>query len=262
MKYNNICVFADNYVGLRTVEHLLTNYRDILKCVVVTEEGSEVHRYLVQKTFDLVLLNKDLYKPETLENLSRLRLDYIVLAWWPYIVKKQVIAMPKVGVVNFHPSLLPYNRGKHYNFWTIVEESPFGVSLHFVNEGIDSGDVIFQKEIPKTWEDNGETLYNKARDGMIDLFIEKLPDLLDGKIFPRAQDLTKGSFHLSKEMEQASEIGLDKKYTGRELLNLLRARTFRGKPSCYFTDDGKRYCVTISIIQDICRDERGKSEDA
>jgi methionyl-tRNA formyltransferase len=73
----------------------------------------------------------------------------------PYLVKEQVINVAKYGVINTHPSLLSHNRGKNYNFWNLVEDAPFGVSLNFVDLGVDNGDIIFQKEIHKIWEDNG-----------------------------------------------------------------------------------------------------------
>ena len=56
-----------------------------------------------------------------------------------------------------------------------------------------------------------------------------------------------GSFHLADELEPASEIVLDKKYEGRHLLNLLRARTFDNHPSCYFEENGQIYEVRVSI---------------
>ena len=56
-----------------------------------------------------------------------------------------------------------------------------------------------------------------------------------------------GSFHYAKEIDPASEIDLEKEYKAKELLNLLRARTFPPYPSCYFYYNGERYCVTVSI---------------
>ena len=149
--------------------------------------------------------------------------------------------------MNFHPSLLPYNRGKHYNFWTLVENSPFGVTLHLVNEKVDQGDILFQANIEKTWEDTGGSLYDAAKREMVALFTRHYEDLVLGNYEPRVQDLAAGSFHLSRELDPASEIILDKQYTGRNLLNLLRARTFPGNPSCYFFDEGKKYEVRVSI---------------
>lgn len=86
----------------------------------------------------------------------------MILAWWSYVLKENLIRIPRIGCLNFYPSFLPYNRGKHYNFWTIVEGNPFGVSQHSVDQGIDTGDIAYQSRIAKTWEDTGEALYHKA----------------------------------------------------------------------------------------------------
>ena len=74
------------------------------------------------------------------------------------------------GVINLHPSYLPYCRGKDPNFWSIVDEVEFGVSIHKVTPGIDDGPIIFQKKIKKSWVDNGQTLYNKAKMEIVKLF--------------------------------------------------------------------------------------------
>ena len=73
--------------------------------------------------------------------LKEINLDLIVLAWWPYIIKEPLISISRLGCLNLHPSLLPYNQGKHPYFWSIVEDVPFGVTIHFIDAGI-----IFQSQ--------------------------------------------------------------------------------------------------------------------
>jgi methionyl-tRNA formyltransferase len=189
----------------------------------------------------------DVASGEGLQTLRALDLDLIVLAWWPYIVTPPLIAIPRLGCLNVHPSLLPHNRGKHYNFWALVEGSPFGVSIHFVDRGVDTGDVAFQSAIPTTWEDTGATLYEKAQREVVRLFTEKLPEIRLGRIPRQQQDLARGSSHRASELDAASRIDLDRRYTGRELLNLLRARTFPPHPAAWFEDDGRRYEVRIAV---------------
>lgn len=116
-----------------------------------------------------------------------------------------------------------------------------------VEEGIDCGDLVAQKIIDYTWEDTGKTLYLKAISGMIELFIESYPLLRDMSFDTKAQDLSQGSFHLSSELKDASLISLDTHTTPRELLNLLRAKTFDGHPACSFFDQGVEYEVTVRI---------------
>jgi methionyl-tRNA formyltransferase len=239
----SVGILADQDVGLAAVRHVLTHAREDLAYVVTTDENEiaalcREHRCRVIHASDI---------SGTTAQTVLGGVDLLILAWWPKILPKSVIDIPRRGVVNFHPSWLPHNRGKHYNFWTLVEDSPFGVSLHLVNEEIDQGAILFQAPIKKTWEDNGGTLYEAAKRTMIALFEARYDDLVTGNYVPRQQDLGAGSFHLARELEPASEVFLDKSYEGRELLNLLRARTFAGKPSCYFHDGGKKYEVRISI---------------
>jgi methionyl-tRNA formyltransferase len=176
-------------------------------------------------------------------------IDLALLAWWPYIIKEPILSTPKVGLLNFHPSLLPYNRGKHYNFWNLVEDVPFGVTLHWVTAGVDAGDIAFQREIPKSWEDTGQTLYTKAQEAIVDLFRTNLERIVSGDIPRIPQDLSRGRLHFARELEPASELHLDRTYRGRDLLNLLRARTFPPHPGIWFTDNGEEYEVRVQITR-------------
>jgi len=247
----NIGIFADKYVGAKTVEFILRNYFTHLKVLVVTDRKSNVLDVVDKYNFpkDKVFLNSELNSEPVLKRMIVENLDYIILTWWPYIVGEKILTIPKIGILNFHPSLLPYNRGKHYNFWTIVEDTPFGVTIHFVDKSIDSGDIVFQKSITKSWEDTGKSLYNKAQNAMVELFTQNYDKIVKGEYHKIKQDNNISSFHYGKELEQASEIFLEKKYSAKQLLNLLRARTFLPHPSCYFFDEGKKYEVKIEITE-------------
>jgi len=172
--------------------------------------------------------------------------DLGVLAWWPHIVREPQLSIPRLGWLNFHPSLLPHNRGKHYNFWAIVEEAPFGVTLHWIDAGVDSGDIAFQRPLPVRWEDTGATLYEAAQKAMVALFEESWPAIRDGRI-PRTPQPASGSFHRASELDAASRIDLEASYRARDLLNLLRARTFPPHPAAWFIDGGERYEVRVEI---------------
>ena len=250
-RHRSIGIFADQDVGLAAVQHVLTTAHDDL-AYVVTTGTNEISEYCQRQNCKVIFANEISF--ETAHELLG-DVQLFILAWWPQVLPKYLIEIPKKGTVNFHPSWLPYNRGKHYNFWTLVEDTPYGVTIHMVDEKIDQGSILFQAPIHKTWEDNGGTLYESAKSEMIKLFRKHYEDLALGNYTPFTQDLKTGSFHLAKELEPASEILLDKNYTGRELLNLLRARTFPGKPSCYFNDKGRKYEVRISIneVKDECK---------
>jgi len=238
-----ILLMCDGPVGNSIAEWLLEHYPSDIRALVM----------LKKSLFSNARKNKPpniIFESETQLQKDLCGLgpfDLGVLAWWPKILSQSMLKLTSGGFINTHPSLLPYNRGKNYNFWALVEESPFGVSLHYVDEGIDNGDIISQSRISYTWEDTGETLHFKACSAMVELFKETYPRIRASAIPRLAQDLNKGSFHYAKEIEAASKIDLKKKYSARELINLLRARTFAGRPSCYFEADGKSYEITVNI---------------
>lgn len=241
---NNI-VFADGVVGLRLVKWLLDNYRDDVGLVVVVSEN-EIYDTVIVHDVPCVFYSSD---EKLLQDIAELKVgfDFGFLLWWPKIIRDQVIQSAKLGFINTHPSLLPYNRGKNYNFWAIVEGAPFGVTLHFVDAGVDSGDIVAQQCIPYSWEDTGGTLYYRAQSEMVNLFQALYPDLRRGVFHRVKQDLSQGSFHRGAELESASEIDLGAQYFAKDLLNLLRARTFEGFPACYFEEHGEQYEVRVSI---------------
>lgn len=240
-----LLLMADYSVGQEIFQYLFKNYFDDIALVITTTENEIFHS---ANSFGIpVLVYDSAEQIVAFLDKSKLRIDLGILAWWPKIIKKPLLGKPVDGFINTHPSLLPYNRGKHYNFWTLVEQVPFGVTLHFVDEGIDSGDIIAQKVIPYNWEDNGFSLYQKAQIAMVNLFRDVYPKIRIIDITPTKQDSLKASFHMAKEIEQASFINLDNNYKVRDLLNLLRARTFPGHPACWFRDGDVEYEVRIEI---------------
>jgi methionyl-tRNA formyltransferase len=222
-----IAVFATGPVGLAVVRHFHEQHQE-LACVAVAENdprADEIRELQVYRNLRCCT-NADLRTPETLEMLRKQDLDLVILAWWPHIIKDELMQLPRHGFLNFHPSLLPHNRGKHPNFWAIIEGCPYGVSLHFIDHNIDGGDIAFQHRLNIDWQDTGATLYARAQNAIIDLFKEHFDEIVAGRI-PHAAQADGGSFHPSREIDPICELDLARQMSVRELLNLLRARTFR-----------------------------------
>jgi methionyl-tRNA formyltransferase len=237
-----LLLFADGDVGLRIAEFLIAHYPDDLALVVTTSVNA-IHDRVQAKGIAVCVYTSELAIADWLPAGVELG----VLAWWPKLIREPLLSFPTEGFVNTHPSLLPYNRGKHYNFWSIVEESPSGVTLHRVDAGVDTGDIVAQREVPCGWVDTGGSLYVKAQEAMVALFCDSYPALRAGGLKSTPQYNARASFHHSSEIEMASRIDLDAAYKGREILNLLRARSFPGKPGCWFEAGGSRYEISIDI---------------
>jgi methionyl-tRNA formyltransferase len=210
---------------------------------MVTREFDETARLAEKNRIPVTTYSSD----EELMNQFDRGFDLGVLAWWPYLLKPRVLDMPRLGFINTHPSLLPHNRGQHYNLWALVEQAPYGVTLHRVDAGIDTGDILAQSAIDCDSCDTGETLYIKAQEEMVKLFSTHYPVLRAGSLAGVPQNAEEGSSHLASEIEPASRLDLEGSYRCRDLINLLRARTFDGHPGCWFQDSGRRYEISISI---------------
>ena len=239
-----VIIFADGLVGEKFIHFLMDNFCSDV-ALVVTAELNEIYQEVTSRGFSAYVFDSE---EDVLANLDG-HIDLGILAWWPRILSSRLVTYPKLGFINTHPSFLPYNRGKHFSFWAIVENAPFGVTLHKVDKKIDGGEIVAQSKIYYDWLDSGGSLYHKAQMAMLQLIIEMYPQLREGNLKSIKQDLNSGSFHYASEIEAASRIELDKYYTGRDLINLLRARTFEGYPGCWFEDDGNRYEISIKISE-------------
>jgi methionyl-tRNA formyltransferase len=240
-----LLLLADGYVGLEIARWLIANFPEDIG-LIVTAADNDVAAAAREAGALSQVFQSSAQVADFAAN-EGLAFDLGLLAWWPKIIRAPLLDLPRRGFVNTHPSLLPHNRGKHYNFWSIVERVPFGVSLHMVEQGVDSGDIVAQVELPYGWEDTGGSLFYKAREAMLKLVQDTYPKLRGLNFETRPQDLAVGTSHHSSELEAASSIDLEKTYAARDLLNLLRARTFPGHPACTFSDGDASYEVRVEI---------------
>ena len=82
--------------------------------------------------------------------------DYVISYGYTHIIKKDVLNATKNGIINLHISYLPWNRGSSPNLWSFIDDTKKGVTIHYMDEGIDTGDIIVQKEMQ--FDEKNETL--------------------------------------------------------------------------------------------------------
>lgn len=98
------------------------------------------------------------------------------------IIKKDLLEIPRIGVINRHNALLPRNRGRLTPFWVLYKgEKETGVSIHFVNEGIDAGEIIVQKKFPVTPRESFRTLVRKNYEVAPKAIVEAMDLLAQGR---------------------------------------------------------------------------------
>lgn len=155
-----------------------------------------VVEWLERRTKDeIVLCSEKLTLPDV-KSLS----PAIVISYnYRYIIKQDMIDLMHGRIINLHISLLPWNRGADPNLWSFLEDTPKGVTIHLIDKGVDTGDILLQKEVGLN--ERTETLessYKKLHAEMQELFITNWDVIKDFKISPKPQ-VGKGSFHLSKD---------------------------------------------------------------
>ena len=247
-----ILLFASDTIGLEIAQFLYDKKDTPVVLVLDNADRGGCNDEIIRSSGvaeNSIVYSDKLGVNETVKWLQDLQLDIGVMVWWPNIINKTIIDIPKRGIVNFHPSFLPYNRGRDPSFWSLLNSTPFGVTIHKVDEGIDTGDIIVQEKLNVVWEDTAKSLYEEARISLVSLFKRYYDDIKEDRIALTPQDLNTGSCHYRKDLNNASHINLDKKYKASDLLNLLRAKTFYPYPAAWFEDDGKKYEVQIKIKQ-------------
>lgn len=182
------------------------------------------------------------------DKIKNLNLDYLICIHFPFIIPKEILASVKIGVLNLHPAYLPYNRGWHTSTWSILNNTPYGSTLHFMDEHIDTGDIINQREIIKLPTDTGDTLYKKALKLEVDIFKESWPHLVNNTIIRKPQNSLEGTNHTKRDIAPFREIDMNSTIKIKDFITILKACTTNlYEDSAYFIQDGKKYYVQIKI---------------
>ncbi|MBQ3864699.1 MAG: methionyl-tRNA formyltransferase [Clostridia bacterium] len=136
------------------------------------------------------------------ECLESLGADLFVTAAFGQILSRRILALPPKGTINVHASLLPAYRGAAPIQWSLIQgETVTGVSTMFTDAGIDTGDILLQRQVPIDPADNSETLSSKLASTGAQLLCETLDEMEKGTLRSIPQDEDKASYFpmLTKE---------------------------------------------------------------
>ena len=142
-------------------------------------------------------------RPEAVEELKKYDAEVFVVAAFGQILSQEILDLPKYGCINVHASLLPKYRGASPIQRVILDgEDVTGITIMQMDAGIDTGDVLWQKEIPIEPEDDFETLSDKLSELGGVAIVEALTLLKEGKLSPKKQDDALSCYAplISKEM--------------------------------------------------------------
>ncbi len=238
------------------LEALIDNY-DVIG--VVTQPDKEVGRKRILTPTPVkecaLKHNIPVYQPRKIrkeyEEIMALNPDIIITAAYGQIVGMELLNSPKYRSINVHGSLLPKYRGGAPIQRSIMNGDEYtGITIMYMEKGMDSGDILSQRCLKIEDTDNNETVFEKMSYLGKDLLLETLPLLIDGKIEPIKQneDEVTYAYNILPEEEL-----LDFSKEAKEVFNHIRALS--PQPGAYFLLKDEKIKIFSSLVSDLTHNE-------
>jgi methionyl-tRNA formyltransferase len=199
---------------------------------------------------------KSMKDPDFIKYLKSFGADIFIICGFQFYLNKEILDIPPMGVLNFHSSLLPRHSGMHPGFFTIwYGDKETGMTVHYMDNQIDTGDMAYQSKVPVLFGDDVNTLYDRIWKTS-DALIKQLLFDLDNRSVPRTpQDMSK--YHYNYELSE-KDFELDFRQPAEILFG--RAKMMPGK--FYFKLNNEKYfideCTVVKEPQSGRKYELGK----
>lgn len=246
-----ILFLGNNWVGWQIVKWLKERNEEIVGLVIHPSQKRKYGDEIVgsaQVSPKNVFDGSQLHKRNVTDLIKALHPDIGLSVLFGYLLQPKFLDLFPAGVINLHPACLPYNRGTYPNVWSIVEGTPAGATLHYIDGGIDTGDIIAQLRVPIEPVDTGEMLYRKLEQACVNLFKETWPSIRSGQVPRLSQGERAGTYHQTKDVQDIDRIVLDRTYTAKGLIDVIRARTFPPYPGAYFIHAGRKVYLRLQLL--------------
>jgi methionyl-tRNA formyltransferase len=241
-------LLASGEAGLKVCEFLIRNGEKIA-CLYLSGSDQNFDEQIKKVSYlsdNNIFPSNFLKDQEHINWLNDQNIEVLITVYWPYLLKPEVFNLAK-KTINFHPALLPINRGWYPHVHSIIDGAPTGITLHVIDENADTGSIWVQKEVPLTPYDTAKTIYIRLQKEIISLFIENWENIKHNKLKPFPQDSSKAIYHKKNELEPLDHIDLNKEYKAKDLINILRARSFGDRGFAYYIENNKKIFVNIRL---------------
>jgi methionyl-tRNA formyltransferase len=172
-----------------------------MRVLFLGPEGSPTLAHLVESGEDVEFTSR----PVDPSRIRHRRPEFLVSHGYRHIIKPDVLELVPDRAINLHIAYLPWNRGADPNLWSWIDGTPKGVTIHYIDEHVDTGDIIAQREVEFG---GGETLsssYIRLQAEMVRLFVEQWPLIRRGDGERRPQQ-GKGSVHRLADRERVEHL--------------------------------------------------------
>ena len=190
-------------------------------------------------------VNSDKFK----QKLKKYDCDLFVSMSFNQIFKKLIYELPKLGTINCHAGKLPMYRGRNVLNWVLInDEKEFGITVHYIDDGIDTGDIILQETFPINDLDDYKTILEKAYEECPRLLLNSILKIKNNVVLSKPQNSLTDSFMYCSKRINGDEI-INWNSSSRDIFNFIRALTYPG-PCAISYDQLKPVKILKSVLLD------------
>jgi methionyl-tRNA formyltransferase len=221
-----VCAYGE--IGAASLETLLELGVDV--ALVVTHEDAPGERIWFRSVADVArgagvraIAPANVNAPEVLEALAEAAPDFLFSFYFRHMLSRPALAVAKRGALNLHGSLLPRFRGRAPVNWALIEgERETGVTLHYMDEKPDHGDIVAQRAVTIGRDDSALSLTHALAGAARELLRETIPQLAAGTAARIAQDHARSTYYGGRRPEDGA---IDWRAPAERVRNLIRAVT-------------------------------------
>lgn len=180
--------------------------------------------------------------------IEKYQIDLLVSMSFNQIFKEEILKSVPMGVINCHAGKLPFYRGRNILNWALInDEKEFGITVHYVDQGIDTGDIILQRTYPITDEDNYDTLLRTAYRECPNILYDAIKVIQEDRVSRKKQkDIHPVGMYCG--MRMSGDENLDWNQTSRQIFNFVRAICKPGPQARCFVGENE---VCINKVREV-----------
>lgn len=220
----NIGYFADGPWSHEAFHKIMNDEEISISFICVRSDTTDnTLREYANKYNIAYLKHENINSKEFINEISQYKCDLFVSMSFNQIFKTEIINLPKYKTINCHAGKLPFYRGRNILNWALInDEKNFGITVHYIDEGIDTGDIILQRDYPISNEDSYNTLLKRAYVDCAVILYDAIILFKNGKAKSKKQtEIHPVGFYCSQR-KMGDEI-LNWDQTSREIFNFVRS---------------------------------------
>lgn len=254
MKMNRRCLnigyFADGAWAHQAFERLIHDETIRVAFIMVRYEKQDGVLVNYAKQYNIpLLIDENINSGKFIEQIKKFKADLFVSMSFDQIFGKTIRELPPLKTINCHAGKLPFYRGRNILNWVLInDEKEFGITVHYVDKGIDTGDIILQRVYKITDEDNYATLLERAYEECAKLLYDAIKLIQNNEVKTIQQaDIDKVGMYCGRRC--AGDEIINWNQSSREIFNFVRAICKPGPQATSFIRGEKILINKVRMVE-------------